>query len=130
MAEVRKGDSSRLGTLFDRHHVALFRYAMRLSGNRDWSEDLVQEIFTRILKYRQTFRDGNPFVTWMYRIARNAYIDQSRKRRWEVQTEEPVEYPVAPDNRAEQDQDLAILERAAGDASRNSHPGPIPGTAL
>jgi RNA polymerase sigma-70 factor (ECF subfamily) len=112
MADVREGDLRRAAVLFDRHSAAFFRYGMRMSGNREWSEDLVQEIFVRVLRYRETFRDGNLFTTWAYRIARNAYIDQARKRRFEVQTEEPLEMPVHPSNEAEQNQDLDLLRRA------------------
>lgn len=112
MSAVRAGDVRKLGALFDRHHAGLFRYAMRMTSNRAWSEDLVQEIFVRILKYRETFRDGNAFTTWMFRIARNAYVDQARKKRWEVQTEDPVDSPVSPIDELEQEEDLKLLRRA------------------
>lgn len=112
MSAVRAGDVRKLGALFDRHHASLFRYAMRMTSNRAWSEDLVQEIFVRILKYRETFRDGNGFTTWMFRIARNAYVDQARKKRWEVQTEDPVDAPVSPIDELEQEQELKLLRRA------------------
>jgi hypothetical protein len=45
MAEVREGEIRRAATLFDRHSAAFYRYAMRMTGNREASEDLVQEIF-------------------------------------------------------------------------------------
>ncbi len=112
MRAVREGDVRQLSLLFDRHHAALFRYGMRMTGRREWSEDLVQEIFVRVLRYRDTFRDGNLFMTWAYRIARNAYIDQARKRRHEVQTELPVELPVPPSNALETGQEVALLRRA------------------
>lgn len=112
MAEVREGEIRRAATLFDRHSAAFYRYAMRMTGNREASEDLVQEIFVRVIRYRETFRDGNLFTTWAYRIARNAYIDQARKRRFEVQTEGPVEVPVNPSNEAETNQDLDLLRKA------------------
>lgn len=102
----------KLGALFDRHHASLFRYGMRMTSNRAWSEDLVQEIFIRLLKYRETFRDGHQFTTWMFRIARNAYVDQVRKKHWEVQTEDPVDAPVPPVDDLEQEQDLQLLRKA------------------
>ena len=51
MQEVRAGNVGKLEALFDRHHRALFRYFVRLTSDRSWSEDLVQEVFFRILKY-------------------------------------------------------------------------------
>jgi RNA polymerase sigma-70 factor (ECF subfamily) len=112
MAKIREGDLRQASILFDRHSGPFFRYALRMTGRREASEDLVQEIFVRVLRYRETFRDGHLFTTWAYRIARNAYIDQARKRRFEVQTEEPLEMPVNPSNEAEQNQDLELLRRA------------------
>ena len=43
-------------------------------------EDLVQEVFFRILKYRATFRNDSVFRTWIFRIARNARIDHFRSQ--------------------------------------------------
>jgi RNA polymerase sigma factor (sigma-70 family) len=60
MAAVRDGDLVQLGALFDRHHVSLFNFFLRLTGSRQLSEDLVQEAFIRILKYRKSFRVAGP----------------------------------------------------------------------
>ena len=61
MLAVREGDLVQLGVLFERHHVGLFNFYLRLTGNRQLSEDLVQEAFIRILKYRKSFRQpGEP----------------------------------------------------------------------
>ena len=75
MLAVRTGDAGQLGRLFERHHVTLFEFLYRTTGDRTGAEDLVQDVFVRILKYRHTYRDGSSFVTWMYRIARNARAD-------------------------------------------------------
>ena len=79
MAAVREGDLAQLGVLFDRHHVGLFNFFLRLTGNRQLSEDLVQEAFIRILKYRKTFRPPGDFRPWLYRLARNAAAAHFRK---------------------------------------------------
>ena len=52
------------------------------------SEDLVQDVFFRMLKYRHTYREGSQFTTWMYQIARNAHSDYFRKRKLEVELDE------------------------------------------
>jgi RNA polymerase sigma factor (sigma-70 family) len=81
MLAVRDGDVAKLGVLFERHHVALFDFLSRTIGDRTAAEDLVQDVFVRILKYRQTYRDQSCFETWMFRIARNSRTDHFRKRR-------------------------------------------------
>lgn len=79
MLQVRDGRIDRLGVLFDRHHKMLYNFFLKLSGDRTLSDDLVQEVFLRMLKYRHTYRGESAFRLWMFRIARNAYVDQTRK---------------------------------------------------
>ena len=81
MRGVRDGEVAKLGLLFERHHVGLFDFFCRMLGDRSSAEDLVQEVFIRILKYRRTYRDEGRFQTWMFHIARNVRIDHVRKRR-------------------------------------------------
>ena len=81
MLAVRGGDVAKLGLLFERYHAALFGFLSRTIGDRAIAEDLVQEVFVRILKYRRTYRDGSCFETWLFRIARNTRSDHFRKRR-------------------------------------------------
>ena len=80
MRAVREGDLAQLGVLFERHAVNLFDFLSRTTGNRTAAEDLVQDVFVRMLKYRATFRDDGRFETWMFRIARNARADYFRAR--------------------------------------------------
>ena len=80
MRAVREGELSQLGLLFDRYHLALFEFLNRMTGNRQAAEDLVQEVFLRVLKYRATFREGASFETWVFRIARNARADYFSRR--------------------------------------------------
>ena len=79
MISVRDGNVEKLGMLFERHHGRLFNFFLRLTGNRHFSEDLVQEVFVRLLKYRHTYRENRMFTTWMFQIARNVRIDYLRK---------------------------------------------------
>ena len=58
MNRVRDGHARSLGTLFERHHVKLFHFCLRMTGNRPVSEDLVQDIFMRMLRHRKSFRPG------------------------------------------------------------------------
>lgn len=115
MLEVRNGDLRKLGVLFERHQGPLFNFALRMTGDRAASEDLVQEVFFRMLRFRHTFQEGSSFVTWMYHIARNANIDQFRKRRREVGLEPDAEPPARQPSAAESlesEQEAALVRRA------------------
>ena len=80
MRRVDGGETDALAFLFERHHVALFRYLLHLTGNRELSEDLVQEVFLRLLKYSRTYDHDQSFAVWIYGMARNAYFDARRKQ--------------------------------------------------
>lgn len=79
MAHVKNGDLDKLGLLFERYHRRLFGFFYRLTHRSDVSEDLVQGVFERILKYRSTYKDEGDFSTWIFRIARNHYADYYRE---------------------------------------------------
>jgi RNA polymerase sigma factor (sigma-70 family) len=96
MLRVRDGACEQLGVLFDRHHVPLFSFFCRLTNDRTLAEDLVQEAFYRILKYRRSYKPGMPFRTWMYQIARNARTDLLRKQRDEVDLDAAPDVGLLP----------------------------------
>jgi RNA polymerase sigma-70 factor (ECF subfamily) len=84
MKQVQSGEISQLAVLFERYHLPLFRYLLHLSRNRTLSEDLVQEVFFRVLKYAASYDLSLPFQVWLYRMARNSYFDAIHKHRLEV----------------------------------------------
>ena len=112
MLQVRNGEAEMLGVLFDRYQTPLFNFYTKMTQDRAMSEDLVQDVFVRILRYRQTYRPGTPFRTWMYQIARNARLDHVRKIRPETPfVSEPVAR-VSSSDPAQQKQEAELLQRA------------------
>jgi RNA polymerase sigma factor (sigma-70 family) len=116
MDNVRDGDIRQLAHLFDRHHVRLYNFYLRLTGERHASEDMVQEVFFRMLKYRHTFRGDGDFTTWMYHIARNVHMDHHKKWKNEPATagelEEPATEGLQAQEQLEQKQDQELLQQS------------------
>jgi len=120
MAQVGSGEVAKLAVLFERHHRALVRYFVSLNRNRELSEDLVQDVVFRMLRYRTSYDPNQSFTAWMYQIARNANVDQAQKRRAEVvgieefndRRPEPVSSAPGPEESAAKLQDLGLLKRA------------------
>jgi RNA polymerase sigma factor (sigma-70 family) len=116
MQEVRGGNVGKLEILFDRHNRALFRYFVRLTSERAWSEDLVQEVFFRILKYRHTYQPETSFRAWMYQVGRNVWLDQAGRHKGEVALPEAAGEIGSPDLPADRQlqnkQETALLHRA------------------
>jgi len=118
MLAVRGGDLDRLGDLFERHHRALYGFFVHLTGNRNASEDLVQLVFERILKYRHTYRDEGKFSAWIYHLARTVAADFFRRNARVPQSVAHEDLQDLPDEqpdagaRAETNDDLALMREA------------------
>lgn len=82
MIKVKDGDIEKLGLLFARYKKPLFGFFYGMNRDVALSEDLVQNVFFRILKYRYLFRGEGDFKTWMFHIARNVNHDHFRKTKW------------------------------------------------
>jgi len=79
MLKVKDGDLEKLGLLFERYQKILFTFYYRMNFNAELSEDLVQNVFMRILKYKHAFKGDGEFKTWMFHIARNVSHDHFKK---------------------------------------------------
>ena len=77
---VADGDTSCLATLFERHHKGVYQFCLQKTRQPAQSEDLVQEVFIRILKNAGSFRGDGLFKAWMFNIARNITLDHIRQR--------------------------------------------------
>ncbi len=82
MLSVRDGDVQKLGGLFDKYSKWLYNYFQIQIKDRLRSEDLVQNVFYNILKYRHTYKDKADFKVWMYTIARNEKIKYFKNNRF------------------------------------------------
>ncbi len=115
MRLIQSGDTEQLAVLFERYHVALFRYLLQLSRNRALSEDLVQEVFFRALKYAGSYDPSLAFRVWLYRMARNVYFDSLRSQHsapastegFETRSSEPM-----PEELFARKQDAMFLQKA------------------
>lgn len=113
---IAAGDHSCLGTLFERHHKALFNYCLQMTRDGALSEDLVQETFMRMLKAAGSFRGTGSFKSWMFHIARNQVFDHLRKqKRIEPLSDdrpEPESPERDPERHLEDREQGALLEQA------------------
>ena len=120
MEAVARGNLASMSEIYERRHRALYRFFYRLTGRPATAEDLVHEVFLRMIRYRHTYQSGDGFEAWMYRIARNAFADQAKKHRLESQPEEGHFEVIAGGgisafDRLAKEQDLVLLRRALGE---------------
>ena len=104
MQKVKFGDVDKLALLYERYKRQLFAYFYRIIEDKEQSEDLVQTVFYRILKYRKQYRGIGKFTTWLFGIAHNLVADTFRKKQ---------KIPVAKDNlelkHSENQNDASVL---------------------
>ena len=85
MQRTGRGDLTAFGELFDRHQPALYAFLSRFLGNATLAEDVVQEVFLRVWRYRHSFDAAQRFGAWLYGIARHtALTEASRSHRREL----------------------------------------------
>ncbi len=81
MLKVKSGDLDRMALLYTRYHKQLFGFFIKMCNTKDLSEDMVQNVFFRMLKYRHTYKETGNFRTWIYHLARNVFADNYRKNK-------------------------------------------------
>ena len=80
VALARAGDGDAFRLLVERHSRKIFRLAVRLTGNENDAEDIVQETFLRAYRSLNQFDERAVFTSWLYRIASNYALDLLRLR--------------------------------------------------
>ncbi|MBN1782113.1 RNA polymerase sigma factor [bacterium] len=116
MISVKDGDLDKLGVLFERYHQKLYTLFLWQTRNAIISQDLVQEVFMRMLKSNKTYRGEGQFTTWMYCIARSVRMDHYRKNRKKMTSlDQAKEIPMDgsdPELQAERQSEIDLLYRA------------------
>jgi RNA polymerase sigma-70 factor (ECF subfamily) len=82
MMRYQKGDAKAFELLLSRHYQPVFNFLMRYTGNRATAEELLQDVFTRVIRNASGYERRAKFTTWLYTIARNITIDHSRKMKF------------------------------------------------
>jgi RNA polymerase sigma-70 factor (ECF subfamily) len=81
MQNVKNGNLAEMAVLFERYHLRLYNFFLKMGLNRDSSQDLTQNLFYRMVKYRDSYKSGNTVKSWVYQIARNLHADYCRQRK-------------------------------------------------
>lgn len=78
MAQLQKGKRAAFDQIVSRHERSLINFFYHLSWNRSTSEDCAQEVFLRLYSHSETYQPQAKFTTFLFRIARNLWIDRIR----------------------------------------------------
>ena len=82
------GDRAEFARVVDLYSNPIYRLGLRMLGNSQDAEDVLQNTFINALTHLQTFEGRSSFSTWLYRIAANEALMLLRKKKPEVNLED------------------------------------------
>jgi RNA polymerase sigma-70 factor (ECF subfamily) len=89
---LRSGDRTEYARLVDTYYQLIYRLALKMLGNPQDAEDILQETFIKVYKNLNKFDGRSSLSTWIYRIATNEALMFLRKKNPEfVSIDQPVE---------------------------------------
>ncbi len=80
----RRGDQTAQFEIYRLYHVAMYNTALRITGDPDDAEDIMQEAFLKAFTKLNTFRGEVSFGSWLKRIVVNQALDFLRLKREKV----------------------------------------------
>ena len=79
MLRYAQGDLSAFTRLYERHKGALYRYLLRQTREHAATDDLFQEVWSRVIASRERYEPRAKFSTYLFSIAHNCFIDHCRR---------------------------------------------------
>ncbi len=81
MVAFRNGEGRAFAPLVQRYQRGLFNFILRSVQNRSRAEEMLQDVFMKVVKAKNRYEQTARFSTWIYTIARNLCVDESRRRK-------------------------------------------------
>jgi RNA polymerase sigma-70 factor, ECF subfamily len=127
-------DDSVFNRLYEQYHNDVFRFLIYLIRDRDQAEDLMHEVYVRVLRAYSGFEGKSSEKTWLFSIAKNVAIDHYRKNsvrrkhsfdKFDWEKSELVSTETLPDNlivlNEEMKELLNVLDTCTGDQKMVIH---------
>ncbi len=95
IARAKAGEAAAFGLLYDRYVEAIYRYTFYRVRDTAEAEDITSDVFMRALRAMPRYEPRQAFLAWLYRIARNAVIDRTRRAHKQVSFEDALQHPDA-----------------------------------
>ena len=78
---IRQGDVQAYALLVDRYKDKVFSLVLGIVRSRELAEEVAQDVFVKAFQSLSSFREEASFSTWLYRIAYNGSVSETRKRK-------------------------------------------------
>jgi RNA polymerase sigma-70 factor (ECF subfamily) len=101
VALIAQRDKRALQQLYSRHHVRIYRFALRFLNDEAAAEDIVSEVFIDVWRQAERFEGRSQVTTWLLAIARNKALSLLRRRSSEDLDDEVAEFIEDPSDNPE-----------------------------
>ena len=101
VARIAQRDKQALQLLYSRHHVRIYRFALRFLNDEAAAEDTVSEVFIDVWRQAERFEGRSQVTTWLLAIARNKALSLLRRRSSEELDDEVAEFIEDPSDNPE-----------------------------
>ena len=101
VALIAQRDKQALQQLYSRHHVRIYRFALRFLNDEAAAEDTVSEVFIDVWRQAERFEGRSQVTTWLLAIARNKALSLLRRRSSEELDDEVAEFIEDPSDNPE-----------------------------
>jgi len=81
ITQCKQGNKNAYDDLIRLYEKRVYNYAFRLCGRYDEANDLASETFLRVYNSLANFRGDSSFITWLFRITTNVYLDEKKRQR-------------------------------------------------
>jgi RNA polymerase sigma-70 factor, ECF subfamily len=120
VALVIRRQETALGAIYDRYGRLVYTIALRITGDRETAEEVVQDVFQNVWQASGSFHANvGSFSAWLLGITRHRAIDAMRSKRERARTREQTlefDFPTAEDNSVEREGMHTLLRDAVRDA--------------
>jgi RNA polymerase sigma-70 factor (ECF subfamily) len=120
MALVLRRQEAALGALYDRYSRLVYAVALRITGDRETTEEVVQDVFQNVWQAAASFQPGvGAFSSWLLGITRHRSIDVTRSKRERARAREETLGDIRPPE-AESNVDREVGQRMLRETVRTA----------
>lgn len=97
--KIKRGDEAAMGSFYELTHRAIYRFSFFLSKDENSAHDLCHDTFVKAFLSMMEVKDEGAVLGWLFRIAKNNFLDKKKKNIEESISEEALEesQPKTPD---------------------------------
>jgi RNA polymerase sigma-70 factor (ECF subfamily) len=109
------GDEKAFEKLFHKYKIRIFNFIYRMIGDRMIAEDILQEVFLKVIKWLPRYHKEGKFSGWLFSIANSITLDYIKKRKRIVPIQEVERIPdlaLSPRHQIEEDEKIELIEKA------------------